>query len=66
MGMVYWKADRVPVWLGQNIAENDRLINVEKAFTWICESNMVFKAKEACGDTKEVPPVTSDDIAGSY
>ena len=24
-----------------------------------------MSAKEACGDTKEVPPVTSDDIAGS-
>lgn len=65
MGMIYWKADRVLVWLGQNIAENDRLINVEEAFAWICESNMIFKAKEeVCGDAKEVPPVTSDDIAG--
>jgi len=32
MGMIYWKADRVLVWLGQNIAENDRLINIEEAF----------------------------------
>lgn len=32
MGMIYWKVDRVLVWLGQNIAENDRLINVEEAF----------------------------------
>jgi hypothetical protein len=32
MGMIYWKADRVLVWLGQNISENDRLINVEEAF----------------------------------
>ena len=47
------------------ITENDGLINVEEAFAWICESNMVFKAKEeACRDAKEVPPVTSDDIAG--
>ena len=50
---------------GPNIAENDRLINVEEAFAWICKSNMTFKAKEeACGDVKGVPPVTSDDIAG--
>lgn len=40
MGMIYWKADRVLVWPGQNIAENDRLINVEEAFARICESNM--------------------------
>ena len=56
---------RVLVLLGQNTAENDRLINVEEAFAWVCESNMIFKAKEeAYGDAKEVPPVTSDDIAG--
>ncbi|OCL09838.1 HET-domain-containing protein [Glonium stellatum] len=63
MGMIYWKADRVLVWLGQNI-ERDKSINPGDAFAWIREYNRIFHEKEKVfGDAHKVPPITSDDLA---